>query len=155
MRIDLLQKRMEAMGLSQRDVVEQARISRSAFNRKMNGVSPFDVDEAMRVLYVLGIVEPEEIVEYMGSYDFKAWINEQISGVIGGERVEEHNRKARDDIGGLIERHFREEGPTVRVAWEHQIQCAIAEGEYLPSNPLDPRREGPQGQDRCFSILRG
>jgi len=93
MRIDLLQKRMEAMGLSQRDVAEQARISRSAFNRKMNGVSPFDVDEAMRVIYVLGIVEPEEIVEYMGSYDFKAWINEQISGAIGGERVEDTDKK--------------------------------------------------------------
>lgn len=87
MRIDLLQKKMETMGLTQRDVAERARISRSAFNRKMNGVSPFDVDEAMRVLYVLGIVEPKEIVEYMGSYDFKAWINGQISGAIGGERV--------------------------------------------------------------------
>ena len=38
-----------------RQVAEAAGISKSAFSAKVNGQRPFDVDEANRILAVLGI----------------------------------------------------------------------------------------------------
>ena len=57
MKRNLLRAEIAAQGLSQREVAEKAKISRSAFNAKINGLRPFDTDEAVRVCEVLGIVD--------------------------------------------------------------------------------------------------
>ena len=50
-------------GMSQREVAEKAKISKSAFSAKINGQRPFDTDEAVRVCDVLGIVDNAKKVE--------------------------------------------------------------------------------------------
>ena len=52
---NLLRAEIAAQGLSQREVAERAKISRSAFSAKINGQRPFDTEEAVRVCEVLGI----------------------------------------------------------------------------------------------------
>ena len=47
-------------GLSQREVAERAKISKSAFNAKINGQRPFDTDEAVRICEVLGITDNKQ-----------------------------------------------------------------------------------------------
>ena len=55
MQANLLRAEIAAQGLSQREVAQRAKISRSAFSAKINGQRPFDTEEAVRVCAVLGI----------------------------------------------------------------------------------------------------
>lgn len=55
MQANLLRAEIAAQGLSQREVAQRAKISRSAFSAKINGQRPFDTEEAVRVCDVLGI----------------------------------------------------------------------------------------------------
>ena len=57
MKANLLRAVIAERGMSQREVAEKAKISRSAFSAKINGQRPFDTDEAVRVCDVLGIVD--------------------------------------------------------------------------------------------------
>ena len=63
MKANLLRAEIAAQGMSQREVAEKARISRSAFCAKINGQRPFDTDEAVRVCEVLGINDNYKKVE--------------------------------------------------------------------------------------------
>lgn len=63
MQTNLLRAEIAAQGMSQREVAEKARISRSAFSAKINGQRPFDTDEAVRVCDVLGIIDNAKKVQ--------------------------------------------------------------------------------------------
>ncbi len=60
MQANLLRAEIAAQGLSQREVAERAKISRSAFSAKINGQRPFDTEEAVRVCEVLGISDNQK-----------------------------------------------------------------------------------------------
>lgn len=60
---NLLRAELALKGMSQREVAEKAKISKSAFSAKINGQRPFDTDEAVRVCDVLGIVDNAKKVE--------------------------------------------------------------------------------------------
>lgn len=60
---NLLRAELALKGMSQREVAEKANISKSAFNAKINGLRPFDTDEAVRVCDVLGIIDNAKKVE--------------------------------------------------------------------------------------------
>ena len=60
---NLLRAEMAVRGMSQREVAEKAKISKSAFSAKINGQRPFDTDEAVRVCDVLGIIDNAKKVE--------------------------------------------------------------------------------------------
>ena len=60
MQANLLRAEIAAQGLSQREVAERAKISRSAFSAKINGQRPFDTEEAVRVCEVLGINDKQK-----------------------------------------------------------------------------------------------
>ena len=60
---NLLRAEMALKGMSQREVAEMAKISKSAFSAKINGQRPFDTDEAVRVCDVLDIIDNAKKVE--------------------------------------------------------------------------------------------
>lgn len=60
MQANLLRAEIAAQGLSQREVAQRAKISRSAFSAKINGQRPFDTEEAVRVCDVLGISDDKK-----------------------------------------------------------------------------------------------
>lgn len=63
MKGNLLRAEIAAKGMSQREVAEKAKISRSAFSAKINGQRPFDTDEAVRLCDVLEIIDNARKVE--------------------------------------------------------------------------------------------
>ena len=63
MKANLLRAEMAMKGMSQREVAEKARISKSAFSAKINEQRPFDTDEAVRICDVLGISDNAKKVE--------------------------------------------------------------------------------------------
>lgn len=63
MKANLLRAEIAAKDMSQREVAERAKISRSAFSAKINGQRPFDTDEVVRICDVLEIVDNARKVE--------------------------------------------------------------------------------------------
>lgn len=63
MRCNLLKAEIAAREMTYREVAEKAGISKSTFSAKINGQRPFDVDEVLRIVDVLGITDNQRKVE--------------------------------------------------------------------------------------------
>lgn len=63
MRCNLLKAEIAAREMTYREVAEKAGISKSTFSAKINGKRPFDVDEVLRIVDVLGITDNQRKVE--------------------------------------------------------------------------------------------
>ena len=58
---ELLLEKMQARGISIKEMYTKLRISRSAFYRKCNGLSEFTLDEMKKIMALLGEDDPREI----------------------------------------------------------------------------------------------
>ena len=57
----LLQNKMEALGISINEMIARLNMSRSAFYRKCNGKSEFTLEEMKKIMAILGEEDPREI----------------------------------------------------------------------------------------------
>lgn len=55
-----LRGKLAEAGMTQRDLAHAMFISTNALNRKINGVSPFTVDEALKICKILSITDNHE-----------------------------------------------------------------------------------------------
>lgn len=59
-RTNLLKAKMVENGLTQRSLARDMGISKNTMNLKINGISPFTVDELQKMCALLGLESPEE-----------------------------------------------------------------------------------------------